>query len=63
MSAIYDRPQKLGTDRDRLYDQVYDQVDVVKQPLMFSGHHTLDGFHENQLLVIRTLLRRTLKIL
>ena len=64
LGTIPDRPQELGTisDRNRLYGQ-YDQVHYVQQPLLFLGHHTLDEFDENQLLVIRTVLRITLKSL
>ena len=62
LGTISDRTQKLGTDRNRLYGQ-YDQVHYVQQPLLFLGHHTLDEFDENQLLVIRTVLRLTLKSL
>ena len=46
LGAIPDRLEELGTDRDRLYGE-YDKVDFVQQILRFSGHRTLDGFHEN----------------
>ena len=62
MGAIPDRHQRSGTDHDRLYGQ-YDKVSLAQQPPLFSGRHTFVGIRGNRLLVIRTVLIRTLKSL
>ena len=62
LDAIPDHPQGLGAISDRFYGQ-YDTAEFTQQTPLSLGRHTLDGSHGNRLLVIYTVLRRTLKSL